>query len=68
MRPDTAAHVARTSVSVAPEISNGPLVVTADACAYALDRSMVSSGPSRWERETGMVHSTTCSNATPDPK
>src|SRR2546425_4851480 len=57
--PDTAAQLRRTSVSVGPESSRVPLVVTADACAYPLDRSTVRRDPSRCDRLTGTVHSTT---------
>ena len=58
-RPDTGAQLSRTSVSVGPAISMVPLVVIADAWAYALDRSTLRLGPSRCDRLTGTVHSTT---------
>jgi len=58
-RPDTAAQLIRTSVSVAPETSRVPLVVAAAAYAYALDTSTVRRCPSRCDRLTGTVHSTT---------
>ncbi len=58
----------RTSVSVAPPTWSVPLVVAAEACAYALDRSSVKRGPNRWDNVTGTVHSTMWSTAKPDPK
>src|SRR2546430_4426464 len=62
-RPDTAAQLSRTSVSVGPESSSVPLVVAAAACAYPLDRSTVRLRPSRCDSPTRTVHSTTWSNA-----